>query len=558
MKPKIKNNQSIRSFVVASIAIILIVNSLQPYRGTPLPPQTPPTNAPGSVKPLPSPTSPGDILSRLPVSSMKKLPPISFNQTKTQIQASTSVANQAESRPQYKYRAMYQSISALAASTVTNSTYLARIGASTGLARATALSSNPTPIIAVIDTGFAFNHEYLRDQWATNSGETGPATSEGVAPNCTSRGLALSKACNNIDDDGNGYIDDWRGWDFVQNDNDSSAGTTDPTNSSASHGTLTAGLAISLNRYARIMPLQGLDDAGTGYTDGVANAIRYATDNGASIISLSLGSPDDDTYLHQQITYAIAHGVLVVAAAGNEGCNCLSYPAQYPEVLAVGASTSADARASFSSYGTNLDVLAPGVNGDVCSSLYTQTNSTTLYSCSISGTSFSTPIVASLAALLRQQNPTLTPNDVIFAITRGADKLSSMGASYSTIYTGTGRVNVVKSVDLVTIQTPGGVTTNKHTISLSSTNVLTSPMMASTCSGMKGASCEIILTGPQQQSISLGVLSLADNTRGVYNATVSWNASTLGLTVGQWTIRATEIYQNQVMRSTSESLTVSN
>ncbi len=154
----------------------------------------------------------------------------------------------------------------------------------------------------------------------------GPTAQQGPAPNCTSRGLSLDKSCNNLDNDGDGYPSDWRGWDFGSNDNLPQAGATAPGNSAAFHGTFTAGVAAAsgnnakgvagVDWNAKIMPLQALDDTGVGYTDSIAAAVRYAADHGANVINLSLGSTYNDSYLQQQIDYAISRGVIVVAAAG--------------------------------------------------------------------------------------------------------------------------------------------------------------------------------------------------------------------------------------------------
>lgn len=143
-------------------------------------------------------------------------------------------------------------------------------------------SSNVT--IAVIDTGFALSHEDLAGRWAENSSEEG-MTAPGDA--CWT-GVPQDKKTNNCDDDGNGFVDDWRGWDFSNNDNDPSAGTTNPNSAYVSHGTMTAGLAAatgnngvgvaSVNWGAKILPLQALDDNGSGYTDTIAAAIHYAAD----------------------------------------------------------------------------------------------------------------------------------------------------------------------------------------------------------------------------------------------------------------------------------------
>lgn len=279
------------------------------------------------------------------------------------------------------------------------------------------LSTGTGVMVAVIDSGFGFNHEDLVGQWATNAGETG-----------------LGRETNGLDDDGNGYIDDWRGWDFNSGDNDPSAGVTNPTGGGVSHGTLVAGIigakgnnakGIAGVAYgARILPLQALSDDGSGYTSTVGAAIRYAADRGAKVINLSLGSQYADSYLRSQITYAISRGATVVAAAGNTSCDCLLYPANYPEVIAAGASNSADALASFSSYGANLDVLAPGTDS-ICTTHWTSGNQTSAYSCAYSGTSFSAPHVSGAAALFISRAAAASSTDVMRFIQAGAVRIGN-------------------------------------------------------------------------------------------------------------------------------------
>jgi subtilisin family serine protease len=391
--------------------------------------------------------------------------------------------------------------------------FLNRISASPGWADATAANSNPAPTIAVIDTGFALGHQDLVGRWTNN------------------------------------------GWDFVHNTDNPMAGQDDPNGSAVFHGTMTAGLAGLLDPNAKIMPLQAMNDEGVGYTDEIAAAVRYAADNGANIISMSLGTSVDDSYLHAQIDYAISKGVLVVAAAGNNGCNCLSYPADYPEVLSAGASNSNDTPASFSSYGANLDVLAPGTAGDVCSAFYTSTNATTAYSCGYSGTSFATPITAGLASLLLQQYPGETPAGLIATIEQSADKPPGMDGQDFTQTYGYGRIDVAAAVSDVSLQDPGGELLNKHSVSLSSTDPTTSPQMASTCSGVPDGSCDMVLNGPSGQMIDLGTQALDP----IYGGTVYyWDAAQLGLTPGQWTITVTETGPyNQSSTLPPQALTIS-
>lgn len=205
--------------------------------------------------------------------------------------------------------------------------------------------------VAVIDTGVDYNHPDLAANIWSNAGEI---------------------AGNAIDDDANGFVDDIRGWDFVQGDND-------PMDF-AHHGTHVAGtIGASGNNgiggtgvcwKSTIMPLRVLGSAGSGTTADIIAAIDYATVNGAKVINMSLGGAGGFTgdLTDQAIARANAAGVLVVIAAGNNGTNNDTtpfYPAAYtqPNIIAVAATTQSDALASFSNFGvTSVDIGAPGTS----------------------------------------------------------------------------------------------------------------------------------------------------------------------------------------------------
>jgi subtilisin family serine protease len=307
--------------------------------------------------------------------------------------------------------------------------------------------------VAVIDTGFALSHEDLAGRWAENAGEQG------------SCGGSCDKSSNGVDDDGNGLVDDWRGWDFLNSDNSPIAGATDPNGAYVSHGTLVAGLVGATgnnakgvagpNWGAKILPLQVLGDDGVGYTSEVATAIRYAADRGAKVISLSLGSSNPDQFLRDQISYAIGRGAVVIAAAGNSGCDCMVYPANYQEVVAVGATDQNDNRASFSSYGANLDIMAPGA-GTIRTTYWSSANQTNLYTSSANGTSISTPIAAGIIALILSINPSAPLAQVNTYLIDGADKLPGMAGATRTDLYGSGRVNAVRSLEMAAALHPDG------------------------------------------------------------------------------------------------------
>jgi thermitase len=186
---------------------------------------------------------------------------------------------------------------------------------------------------------------------------------------------------------------------IVSNINFSNSGTTDDV---YGHGTHVAGIAAAMTNNgigvaglgcgSAIMNVKVLSDMGAGTYSWIASGIVWATDNGADVINMSLGGPSESSALEDAINYAWSNGVVVVAAAGNNGDTVPMYPAYYTNCIAVAATDAGDARTSWSNYGDWVDVAAPGL------SIYsTLKNSSYGY---MSGTSMASPHVAGLAALV--------------------------------------------------------------------------------------------------------------------------------------------------------------
>jgi subtilisin len=244
-------------------------------------------------------------------------------------------------------------------------------------------------VVAVVDCGVDRNHDDLKDNIWTNSKEI---------------------AGNGIDDDGNGYVDDVNGWNFDGNNNN--------TLDVAGHGTHVSGtIAGEKNDFgvtgiaydAKIMPVKVLNDSGSGSYDAIAQGIRYATDNGANVINLSLGGDYPNSALESALKYASSKGAIVVMAAGNDSGFQPGYPARYADKtgIAVGAVDKNNNLASFSNlagFNPLTYVTAPGV--DVYSTL--PGNKYANYS----GTSMATPHVAGVVALMLSANPNLTDAQV--------------------------------------------------------------------------------------------------------------------------------------------------
>lgn len=210
-----------------------------------------------------------------------------------------------------------------------------------------------------------------------------------------------------VDNDGNGYVDDYRGYDVGEND-------ADPTYSGAAqkHGTHVAGLSgaetdnntgvASIGFGVSIMAVKISD--GSGALTAGYDGITYAADQGAEVINMSWGSSSSSSTGANAVSYAKNQGSYLVGAAGNDGVNTKHYPAAYPEVLAVAATNKADEKASFSQYGSWVDIAAPGV------SMNSTWDPNTYYN--TQGTSMASPLTAGLVGLMLSHNPSLSHSKI--------------------------------------------------------------------------------------------------------------------------------------------------
>jgi len=225
------------------------------------------------------------------------------------------------------------------------------------------------------------------------------------------------------------------------------------------HGTHTAGIigAIQNNTIgiSGVCPVVSLLPIRAGFSiknssnyecgiledDDIANAIVYAADHGANVISMSFGGSNVSSTILESIIYAKSKGAILVASAGNESANWKLYPAAYENVISVSASTSANKKASFSQYGDWIDIIAPGYD------IYSTVPRSGGYLSSpsgykmLSGTSMAAPFVAGVAALLKSANPTLSPPDIENII-----KTSSDFPDEQDLYFGCGIINANKAL----------------------------------------------------------------------------------------------------------------
>ncbi len=273
-------------------------------------------------------------------------------------------------------------------------------------------------IVAVLDSGTDVDHPDL-------------------VPNVWHNDLEIPN--NGADDDGNGLVDDWEGWDFGNGDNDPRSGNFHGThvtgiiNADADNGIGIAGLAGGFGAPGVRGMALGVGESGP-IGSVLDDAIIYAADQGAQVITMSL-TVGSSTAISDALNYAYnTRDVFIDCAAGNNGSS-VGYPANRVEVMAVASTTHNDNQSSFSNPGPEVEVAAPGSN-----ILSTQPNG--VYGTS-SGTSFSAPYVAGLAALIRGLNPGLSAPDVRQIIKDSADDVESAGFDN---LTGFGRINAASAL----------------------------------------------------------------------------------------------------------------
>ncbi len=248
---------------------------------------------------------------------------------------------------------------------------------------------------------------------------------------------------NGEDDDGNGYVDDTFGYDFADDD-----GT--PQSDIDPHGTQVAGVAGANTN-------NGVGIAGVGYNASLSSlkifrssdnlsansyeSILYAANNGFDIINLSWGSIDTYSQYNQDIIeYAVKEkDVVVVAAAGNTGTEVFYYPASYNFVLSVGSTNLDDSKSSFSTFNKSVDLVAPGT------AIYSTQDGDIYFS--ESGTSFSAPMVAGVAALVKDQYPSLNAEQIMERIRVTSDDISQVGSNNTFKgKLGYGRLNALRAI----------------------------------------------------------------------------------------------------------------
>jgi subtilisin family serine protease len=272
----------------------------------------------------------------------------------------------------------------------------------TGAANTTCVDGTGVTV-AVVDTGIDMTHPDFAGRISPDAYNTITNTND------------ASETANGVDDNGDGIVDGMYG-----------------------HGTHVAGIIARVAPGATILPIKALDDEGVGDVYAVTGAIVYATEHGADIINLSLSSPTDSDAVAVGVKYAEDHGVIVVAATGNDNTDSpKQYPAALDGVIGVAATGPDDTKSPFSNYGSDVSIAAPGT--DIESTLPGGT-----YGIS-SGTSMAAPFVAGGIALLLQSQPSLSSEAARAMILQTATSINAENPDYVDEL-GSGRLDITNAV----------------------------------------------------------------------------------------------------------------
>lgn len=309
-------------------------------------------------------------------------------------------------------------------------------------------------VVAILDSGIDINHPDLKNNIWRNKGEI--------------RG-------NRSDDDENGFMDDYNGWNFVENNNNPNPNFKPGFTGDILHGTIVAGVVGAEGNNAegisgiawqvQLMPLKVLDDNGSGDSGDVLRAIDYAIANHADIINLSFVGDNYSRGLDEAIKRAYDAGIVVVAAAGNNSLETASESLDakplYPicldgfsgenRVIGVAATDAIDQKTNFSGYGRRcVDITAPGIS--IFSTSLNQPGQTLnnepldkYYDGYWSGTSLSAPMVTGALALIKAVNPTLSRREIIDVLLDSATSVDNLNPDYAG-QLGHGRLDVEKSL----------------------------------------------------------------------------------------------------------------
>ncbi|MGD8778368.1 MAG: S8 family serine peptidase [Ignavibacteria bacterium] len=298
-------------------------------------------------------------------------------------------------------------------------------------------------IIGICDTGVKWDHPDLIDNIWQNLGED--ADNDGHVIEWADSAWVLDPGDRNgIDDDRNGYPDDFIGWNSMGVYGEDPSNPNDPDG----HGTHVAGIAAAttnneigvagISWNAKIMTVCQSSNLSPypGYIIDGYQGIIYLAEAGADIINCSWGSDFYYRAAEEAVKYASMLGSIVVCAAGNDGVETVNYPARYPHTIAVGGINSEDGLYSWTNYGSAIDVMAPY---KIYSTSYTDDYTTK------SGTSMSSPLAAGLLALMKSYFPGLSNEKLVERIMYTADNIDGLNPGYENKLGG-GRINAFRAL----------------------------------------------------------------------------------------------------------------
>ena len=305
--------------------------------------------------------------------------------------------------------------------------------------------------VGVLDTGIDWEHPDLINRLAVSGAEDVNDNGRFDPWLSTIEVDGVTGDLNGIDDDGNGYVDDVIGFDFVDQDvrNVGDDRERDPIpGDEQGHGTSVSGVvaAEANNRIgiaglaydARIVTMRAFDATGNAEEDDIAAALVYAALNGVRVVNMSFGDGVDSPALRDAIKFASTMGCFLVASAGNSGTTSRQFPAGYDEVVAVGSTNDEDVRSPFSSTGSLVDLTAPG-QGIVTTAVSGGYRT-------VNGTSFAAPYVAATAAALLSIKDELPPEEIRSIIAETSVDLGVRG--WDPQY-GTGRLQASNAMKMV-------------------------------------------------------------------------------------------------------------
>ncbi|PTX18715.1 putative secreted protein (Por secretion system target) [Pontibacter mucosus] len=341
-----------------------------------------------------------------------------------QVQAALIATGQVEYvEPLYIREPFHQPNDPASDSTKTTQYYLKKIQAYAGWA---VEQADTTIVIGILDTGFRLSHHDLKSKVKYN----------------------YADPVDGIDNDGDGLVDNFSGWDFADGDNDVSDDTA-----WKGHGTAVAGVAAGATN-------NGIGIAGTGYNAlflplkvfssypgggfGGYEAIVYAVNKGCKVINLSWGGTGFSKYEQDVINYAVLEkDVVVIASGGNTNAFMDIYPAAYDNVISVGGSNNQDVKYKDHTYNYNIDLISPGIN------IYSTSQSGDERYGNVGGTSFAAPTVAGGAALIRARFPELNARQVAERLRASTDSIYHLDGNRPYLeMLGTGRFNLKKALKL--------------------------------------------------------------------------------------------------------------